>query len=152
KVLFEDQAQYQQDQRAPDPKVHPTELKASASSAFIAAVLNVLAFSARCPPHECLLPRAVLPPVREMLTLPVSDLGECHRREVSGGLLPVLRQVATAIRYAPAYRCGSPSDRTADLPPTDKHCDLSRLPAFAASAVPVLRQASLARAKWMQPS
>src|SRR5215470_19823887 len=79
----------------------------------------------------------------EMLTLPVSDLGECHRREVSGALLPVLRQVATAIRYAPAYRCGSPSDRTADLPPTDKHCDLSRLPAFAASAAPVLRQASL---------
>jgi hypothetical protein len=58
KVLLEDQAQHQQDQRATDPQVHASKLESSpTASAFIPAIFNILAFSAWCPLHFVLLPR-----------------------------------------------------------------------------------------------
>src|ERR1043166_8422661 len=51
KVLFKDDAQHQQDQRAANSQVHSAELKTPATATLVTAIFNVLAASARCPFH-----------------------------------------------------------------------------------------------------
>jgi hypothetical protein len=47
-VFLEHEAEHEQDQKAPDSDMHPAK---SAAPAFVAAIFQVIASSARCPTH-----------------------------------------------------------------------------------------------------
>jgi hypothetical protein len=52
KVTFEDQAQHQQDQKTANPDVHTAEVEASAATAFVSAIFDVIATPSGCPTHD----------------------------------------------------------------------------------------------------
>jgi hypothetical protein len=51
KILLEDEAKYQQDERAADADVHPAELESSATSGVVAAIFDVFTLTTWCPAH-----------------------------------------------------------------------------------------------------